>query len=50
MNAKKLNISPSDIDKYLWEIGNKFCNSKNCLECPLYQTCKAKIGKEKIEI
>ena len=41
-NAKKVGISPSDIDKYLWEVGNQFCNSKNCVECPLNQRCQTK--------
>lgn len=38
--SKKLNINPSNIDKYLWEIGNSFCNKKNCNECPLKNLCK----------
>lgn len=37
--GKKLNISPSDIDKYLWEVGNSFCNKKKCDECPLNKCC-----------
>ncbi|MGN0974255.1 MAG: hypothetical protein ACI4OT_05875 [Bacilli bacterium] len=37
--GKELNINPSDIDKYLWELGNSFCNKKNCEECPLNQLC-----------
>ena len=39
MVGKELNINPSDIDKYLWEVGNSFCNKKNCEECPLNQMC-----------
>lgn len=35
----ELGINPSNIDKYLWEIGNSFCNKKNCLECPLGKFC-----------
>ena len=38
--GEELNISASDIDKYLWEIGNSFCNKKNCLVCPLSNICK----------
>lgn len=37
--GKELNINPSDIDKYLWQLGNSFCNKKNCEECPLSQIC-----------
>lgn len=40
-----LNINVSNIDKYLWEIGNKFCNKKNCLNCPLFNTCRTKIRR-----
>lgn len=35
----ELNISASDIDKYLWEIGNSFCNKRRCSECPLKEIC-----------
>ncbi len=35
-----LNISPSEIDKYLWEVGNTFCNRKKCSDCPLNIYCK----------
>lgn len=38
--SKELNINPSDIDKYLWEVGNSFCNKKECDECPLNNFCK----------
>lgn len=38
--GNKLNINPSDIDKYLWEIGNTFCNKKKCSGCPLSIHCK----------
>lgn len=37
--GKELNINPSDIDKYLWEVGNSFCNKKKCDECPLKKHC-----------
>lgn len=37
--SKKLGISPSDIDKYLWEIGNSFCNKRDCINCPLNVYC-----------
>lgn len=38
--AKLLNIKPNILDKYLWEIGNKFCNTKKCYQCPLSSECK----------
>lgn len=38
--GQELNVNPSEIDKYLWEIGNSFCNKKNCEGCPLNNTCK----------
>lgn len=41
--GKKLGLSPSIVDKYLWEAGNRFCNKKSCLNCPLNRTCKTKI-------
>ena len=37
--GEKLNINPSNIDKYLWEIGNSYCNKKNCADCPLKEMC-----------
>lgn len=42
-NGKKLGIKPNVIDKYLWEIGNKYCNKKDCINCPLLSSCKTKI-------
>lgn len=42
LGGKKLGICASDVDKYLWEIGNSFCNKKKCIECPLSTTCKRK--------
>lgn len=41
--GKKLSINPSDIDKYLWEIGNTFCNRKKCEGCPLSKFCIKKV-------
>ncbi len=38
--GKELHINPSDIDKYLWELGNSFCSKKKCEECPLNQCLK----------
>lgn len=38
--SRKLEISPSDVDKYLWEIGNSFCNKKACMDCPLSKCCR----------
>lgn len=40
--GKQLHINPSDIDKYLWEIGNSFCNKKDCKKCPVYSFCVRK--------
>ncbi len=40
--GKESKVNPSDIDKYLWEIGNSFCNKKRCDECPLKDFCKSK--------
>lgn len=37
--GKDLNINPSNIDKYLWETGNSYCNRKICEECPLNSIC-----------
>jgi len=45
-SGKKCSISPDTIDKYLWEIGNRFCTLKKCISCPLYSNCKTKIEKE----
>lgn len=38
--GKKLNINPSNIDKYLWQTGNSYCNKKLCEDCPLNNICK----------
>lgn len=38
--GKELKINPSSIDKYLWEVGNSFCNKKVCDECPIKNFCK----------
>ena len=40
--GKELHINPSNIDKYLWEIGNSFCNKKDCKNCPIYSFCSRK--------
>lgn len=40
--GRYLEVNPSDIDKYLWQIGNSFCNKKMCNECPLNNFCKEK--------
>lgn len=45
--SKKMNINPSDIDKYLWEVGNSFCNKKECNECPLNSCCEGKKESDK---
>lgn len=41
--GKEIGLSPSVVDQYLWEIGNTFCNKKDCLKCPLGSVCKRKI-------
>lgn len=38
--CNELKINPSEIDKYLWEVGNTFCNKKNCSSCPINIYCK----------
>ncbi len=42
-SGNKLGIDANLIDKYLWNIGNDFCNKKNCINCPLHDDCKTKI-------
>lgn len=42
-SGEKLGIDANLIDKYLWNIGNDFCNKKNCIRCPLYSDCKTKV-------
>ena len=29
--GNELNINPSEVDKYLWEVGNTFCNKRNVM-------------------
>jgi hypothetical protein len=41
-SGEKQGIDANLIDKYLWNIGNDFCNKKNCINCPLYGNCKTK--------
>lgn len=41
-SGEKLGIDANLIDKYLWNIGNCFCNFKKCDSCPLRETCKTK--------
>ncbi len=41
-SGEKLGIDANLIDKYLWNIGNEFCNKKKCVDCPLYNDCKIK--------
>lgn len=40
--GEKLEIKAEDLDKYLWDIGNSFCNHKKCTDCPLKNSCKKK--------
>ncbi len=44
-SGEKIGIDANLVDKYLWNIGNDFCNRKNCISCPLHYDCKSKIGK-----
>ena len=44
-SGNKLDIDANLIDKYLWNIGNEFCNKKNCIDCPLCNDCKTKLNK-----
>lgn len=41
-SGRKLGIEANLIDKYLWNIGNDFCNKKRCEHCPLCEDCKTK--------
>lgn len=41
--SNKININPNKVDKYLWEIGSKFCDKKDCENCPLCSNCSTKI-------
>lgn len=43
--ANKNNISPFEVDKYLWSIGNQLCSKKKCENCPVNMNCKRKDGK-----
>ncbi len=42
-SGEKLGIDANLIDKYLWNIGNDFCNKKKCTDCPLYDDCETKV-------
>ena len=46
-SGEKFGIDANLIDKYLWNIGNDFCNKKNCTNCPLYKECKTKNEKNR---
>jgi len=37
--AEQLGINGSLIDRYLWSIGNLFCQKKKCDDCPLKRNC-----------
>lgn len=41
--GKMLKIDSSNIDKYLWQIGNLYCNKKKCKECPLNNICNKEL-------
>lgn len=43
-SGERIGIDANLVDKYLWNIGNVFCNRKNCSNCPLHDDCKTKIG------
>lgn len=38
-----LGINASMVDKYLWNVGNSFCNKGDCTNCPLRENCKTKM-------
>ncbi len=38
-----LRIDASTVDKYLWNVGNTFCNKEDCINCPLNKNCKRKM-------
>ncbi len=42
-SGNRFGIDANLIDKYLWNIGNEFCNKKNCIDCPLIDDCKTKL-------
>lgn len=42
--AHQNNIKASDIDKYLWIIGNSLCSKKECNNCPINKNCQKKKG------
>ena len=44
-SGKKIGIGADFIDKYLWNVGNDFCNKKNCFNCPLNENCQTKIDR-----
>lgn len=46
--SNKLSIDPIKVDKYLWELGSKFCNKRACQDCPLHSDCSTKIKGRKI--
>ncbi|MDE6292952.1 MAG: hypothetical protein K2L98_04650, partial [Bacilli bacterium] len=37
-----LGIDAGTVDKYLWNVGNAFCNKLDCLNCPLMKNCRTK--------
>lgn len=41
--GKEKGIDAGTIDKYLWNVGNTFCNRKDCLSCPLRENCRTKL-------
>ena len=45
MVGKELMVDASTIDKYLWEVGNSFCNKKKCEDCPLKKSCRVGSAK-----
>lgn len=40
--GKKLHMTPSEVDKYLWELGTRHCVKKLCDTCPLNDICQKK--------
>lgn len=48
--GRELKINPSNIDKYLWEVGNSFCNRENCQNCPLNDVCIKASNKSSLKV
>lgn len=45
-SGKQVGAYAGTVDKYLWNVGDTFCNKKECNNCPLKSTCISKIRSE----